>query len=61
VALSAHIALVDGSEWPVVLARAQRLLRERYDIEHATLQPSWPPPTRYGDRRVIPITGRPEG
>jgi cobalt-zinc-cadmium efflux system protein len=61
VALSAHIALADGGEWPVVLARAQRLLRERYDIEHATLQPSWPPPVRYGDRRVIPIAGRPEG
>ena len=61
VALSAHIALADGGEWPAILAKAQRLLRERYDIEHATLQPSWPPPVRYGDRRVIPIAGRPDG
>ncbi len=61
VALSAHIALADGGEWPAILAKAQRLLHERWHIEHATLQPSWPPPVRYGDRRVIPIAGRPDG
>ena len=58
VALSAHVALADGSEWLAVLAQAQHLLAERYGIEHATLQPSWPPPARFGGRRVIPISER---
>ena len=56
VALSAHLSLADAAEWPVILARAQRLLLENYGIEHVTLQPAWPPPVRFGDRRVIPIT-----
>ena len=60
VALSAHVALADGGAWPAILAQAQRLLHERYGIEHATLQPSWPPAVRFGDRRVIPIAGQPE-
>jgi len=55
VALSAHLSLADAAEWPVILARAQRLLLENYGIEHVTLQPAWPPPARFGDRRVIPI------
>jgi cobalt-zinc-cadmium efflux system protein len=55
VALSAHVGLDDGSRWPEVLAAAQRLLDERFDIRHVTLQPAWPSPTPYGDRRVIPI------
>jgi len=54
VALSAHVAVEDGDCWLSVLASAQRLLAERYDIHHVTLQPSWPP-ALYGDRRVIPI------
>ena len=54
VALSAHVAVEDGECWLSVLASAQRLLAERYDIHHVTLQPSWPPPV-YGDRRIIPI------
>jgi cobalt-zinc-cadmium efflux system protein len=55
VALSAHLSLADAAEWPVILARAQRLLLENYGIEHVTLQPAWPPPARFGNRRVIPI------
>jgi cobalt-zinc-cadmium efflux system protein len=55
VALSAHLSLADATEWPVILARAQRLLLEKYGIEHVTLQPAWPPPARFGNRRVIPI------
>jgi cobalt-zinc-cadmium efflux system protein len=58
VALSAHVALAHGGEWLAVLAQAQHMLAERYGIEHATLQPSWPPPARFGDRRVIPISER---
>jgi cobalt-zinc-cadmium efflux system protein len=54
VALSAHVAVQDGDCWLEVLASAQRLLAERYDIRHVTLQPAWPLPV-FGDRRVIPI------
>lgn len=53
-ALSAHVAVDDGDCWLGVLASAQRLLAERFDIHHVTLQPAWPPAV-YGDRRVIPI------
>jgi cobalt-zinc-cadmium efflux system protein len=60
VALSAHVALADGAQWPAILARSQRLLAERYHIEHVTLQPSWTSPQPFGDRRVIPITQRGE-
>ena len=56
VALSAHLALVDGAQWPSTLARAQRVLLENHGIEHVTLQPAWPPPAPFGDRRVIPIS-----
>ena len=58
VALSAHLALADGREWPAILATAQALLARDFAIEHATLQPSWPAPPRYVGRRVIPISGR---
>jgi len=57
-ALSAHLALSDGREWPAILAAAQKMLAERYAIEHTTLQPSWPAPPRFGARRVIPISGQ---
>lgn len=56
VALSAHLALADGAQWPSILARAQRVLLESYGIEHVTLQPAWPPPAPFGTRRVIPIS-----
>jgi cobalt-zinc-cadmium efflux system protein len=56
VALSAHVAIADGDRWLEVLAAAQRLLAERYGIQHVTLQPAWPAPVNYGDRRVIPIS-----
>ena len=53
VALSAHVTLRDGSAWPRVLASAQRMLDDRFGIEHVTLQPSWPAPPP--DGRVIPV------
>ncbi|MBS0319346.1 MAG: cation transporter [Proteobacteria bacterium] len=55
VALSAHVNVGTGADWPGVLAAAQRLLRERYGIVHVTLQPAWPLPQREG-ARVIPLT-----
>jgi len=60
VALSAHLALAEGSRWLEVLASAQRLLAERYAIRHVTLQPSWPAPLPAGDRRIIPISPSPD-
>jgi cobalt-zinc-cadmium efflux system protein len=60
VALSAHLSLADGADWPMILARAQRLLMENYGIEHVTLQPAWPPPARFSDHRVIPIATKDE-
>ncbi|HEX4883085.1 MAG TPA: cation diffusion facilitator family transporter [Casimicrobiaceae bacterium] len=49
--LSAHVTLVDGSRWPAVLAAAQRMLARDFDVDHVTLQPTWPvaPP---GDRVI---------
>jgi cobalt-zinc-cadmium efflux system protein len=57
VALSAHVALTDGSAWLGTLAAATQMLARDFGIDHVTLQPSWPPPP--GDRRVIPLTPAP--
>ncbi len=39
VALSAHIFLKEIVQWETVLASLQAMLRDRYGIEHVTLQP----------------------
>ena len=39
VALSAHVVVRDLSRWDATLRELQRLLRERFGIEHVTLQP----------------------
>lgn len=39
IALSAHIELDDLQRWPEILASAGAMLRDRYGIGHATLQP----------------------
>jgi cobalt-zinc-cadmium efflux system protein len=39
VALSAHVEIEQMAQWPQVLEAARRLLRERFAIEHVTLQP----------------------
>jgi cobalt-zinc-cadmium efflux system protein len=54
VALSAHLLIQESSEWPQTLAAAQRLLAERFGIDHVTLQPDWRAPTP--GKRVIPVT-----
>ena len=42
-ALSAHVVLMRGEDWPDALPRLQALLRERFGIGHVTLQPEIPP------------------
>jgi cobalt-zinc-cadmium efflux system protein len=39
VMLSAHLTVADMACWEAVLAESRKLLRERYGIEHVTLQP----------------------
>ena len=39
VALSAHVVLKEIARWETVLAILQAMLRERFGIEHVTLQP----------------------
>jgi cobalt-zinc-cadmium efflux system protein len=53
-ALSAHLLIRDPQQWPETLAAAQRLLAERFSIDHVTLQPAWHPPQR--GKRIIPVT-----
>ena len=53
-ALSAHIAMADGSAWPQTLAGAQRMLAQEFAIEHVTLQPDWP--AVQPGRKVIPVS-----
>lgn len=56
IALSAHIGLAHGDDWPATLAHAKRLLATDYGIRHTTLQPTWPVGPLVGDdRRVIPV------
>ncbi|HEX7271796.1 MAG TPA: cation diffusion facilitator family transporter [Casimicrobiaceae bacterium] len=52
-ALSAHLLIADPAAWPETLAAAQRVLAQRFSIDHVTLQPSWhsAPP----GKRVIPL------
>jgi cobalt-zinc-cadmium efflux system protein len=52
-ALSAHLLIREPEQWPQTLAAAQRLLAERFHIDHVTLQPAWHAPT---GKRVIPVT-----
>ena len=55
VALSAHLSIARGDDWPALLAQARRMLASDYSIRHATLQPTWPVTSATGDRRVIPV------
>jgi cobalt-zinc-cadmium efflux system protein len=52
-ALSAHVLIRDPGEWPQTLAAAQRVLAERFGIDHVTLQPDWRTPVP--GKRVIPV------
>jgi cobalt-zinc-cadmium efflux system protein len=59
VALSAHVMIDNPAQWPAVLAAVRRVLRERFAIEHVTLQPGWDDGREPGSsptaHRVIPV------
>ena len=42
IALSSHVEVRPGVNWPTLLARLAHLLRERFGIVHVTLQPEAP-------------------
>lgn len=52
-ALSAHIVIRDPVDWPGTLEAAQRLLAERFGIDHVTLQPAWQ--RAVPGKRIIPV------
>ena len=58
VALSAHLDVVELTNWPAVLERARSLLRERYAIEHVTLQPEVAPDPGRRGQSVVKIVAR---
>jgi cobalt-zinc-cadmium efflux system protein len=59
-ALSAHILLTGEQAWQTVLEAEQALLRERFGIEHVTLQPELPPaaPLVFTPRRSSVMSDR---
>jgi cobalt-zinc-cadmium efflux system protein len=54
-ALSAHVVVEDLGRWMAVLEAMRALLRDRYGIEHVTLQPE----TRAGLASIAPLTRQP--
>lgn len=60
-ALSAHVVIDAGANWPRILDEARSMLRSRFEIEHVTLQPSWHRDARWAGRRVIPISEASDG
>ena len=54
-ALSAHVAIDEGTQWPRILDDARAMLAARFRIDHVTLQPTWPVRPAFSDRRVIRI------
>jgi len=58
VALSAHLDIAELSSWPAVLARARRMLQERYAIDHVTLQPEVAAHAERGGQAVVRVVAR---
>jgi cobalt-zinc-cadmium efflux system protein len=52
-ALSAHLLIREPAQWPQTLVAAQRLLAERFHIDHVTLQPTWHQAP--AGKRIIPV------
>jgi len=59
-ALSAHLEIVRLDDWPRVLAAAQALLRERFGVDHVTLQPEVVPGPRRPRQATVRIWPRGE-
>jgi cobalt-zinc-cadmium efflux system protein len=57
VALSAHVVVSDLARWDRTLHQLQHLLRERFGIEHVTLQPETA--ARSEVRVAVPVPRRP--
>jgi cobalt-zinc-cadmium efflux system protein len=58
-ALSAHLEVERMDDWPATLRAAQSLLRERFGVDHVTLQPELVPALR--PPRQAPVTVWPRG
>jgi cobalt-zinc-cadmium efflux system protein len=58
-ALSAHLEIEQLDAWPAILHDAQRVLRERFGVDHVTLQPELAPALRLP--RQAPVTIWPRG
>jgi cobalt-zinc-cadmium efflux system protein len=58
-ALSAHLEIEQLDVWPAILHDAQHLLRERFGVDHVTLQPELVPALRLP--RQAPVTIWPRG
>ena len=58
-ALSAHLAIEQLDAWPAILHDAQHLLRDRFAVDHVTLQPELVPGLRLP--RQAPVTIWPRG
>ena len=57
-ALSAHMNVSDLAGWPVILEQARQLLRQRFGIDHITLQPEIGTLTGHNSPAVIKVVGR---
>lgn len=53
IVLSAHVVIEDMAHWETILEDLRNLLRERYDLDHVTLQPE--PATRTA--RIVRMPG----
>jgi cobalt-zinc-cadmium efflux system protein len=59
-ALSAHLEIDRLDAWPVILQEAQRVLRERFAVDHVTLQPEVPTGVRLPKQAKVTIWPRGE-
>jgi cobalt-zinc-cadmium efflux system protein len=58
VALSAHLDVDDLSNWPATLEQARYALKERYGIDHVTLQPEVGGPARHDSQKIVKVFAR---
>jgi cobalt-zinc-cadmium efflux system protein len=57
-ALSAHLEIERLEEWPVILQSAQAVLRERFGVDHVTLQPELVPALRLPRQATVTLWPR---